>query len=286
MSPLAFLSRPSQWLRAIHRHRGTISGGPNFSYELCLRRIQDEELDGLDLSSWRFAFNGAEPVSPETMSAFEERFARCGLRPQLHRAGVRACGGLGRAGFHAAGRAAAHRPHRPRRIYRARGARCPRAPRIRRRSRSWGAATCFRNTICAWSTRPGSSCPTAAKASCSSAGPRPPPATTATRRRRSSLFSGEWVNTGDRAYMSQGMVYITGREKDIIIKGGRNISPYELEEAIGDLPRIRRGCVAVFGSVDRGKRHRARGGARRDARAATPRSTRSCATASTSWPSR
>jgi 1-acyl-sn-glycerol-3-phosphate acyltransferase len=66
-----------------------------------------------------------------------------------------------------------------------------------------------------------------------------------------SLFSGEWINTGDRAYMSHGMVYITGREKDIIIKGGRNISPYELEEAVGDLPRIRRGCVAVFGSLDR-----------------------------------
>src|SRR5256885_6720716 len=53
MSPLAFLSRPSQWLRALHRHRGTLSGGPNFSYELCLRRIPDEELEGLDLASWR-----------------------------------------------------------------------------------------------------------------------------------------------------------------------------------------------------------------------------------------
>ena len=79
MSPLAFLSRPSQWLRAIHRHRGTISGGPNFSYELCLRRIPEHELEGLDLSSWRFAFNGAEPVSPETMAQFEERFARYGF---------------------------------------------------------------------------------------------------------------------------------------------------------------------------------------------------------------
>jgi 1-acyl-sn-glycerol-3-phosphate acyltransferase len=59
------------------------------------------------------------------------------------------------------------------------------------------------------------------------------------------------VNTGDRAYLSDGMLYITGREKDIIIRGGRNVSPYELEEAIGDLPRIRRGCVAVFGSLDR-----------------------------------
>src|SRR5439155_1493299 len=83
MSPLAFLSRPSQWLRAIHRHRGTISGGPNFSYELCLRRIPDEELEGLDLASWRFAFNGAEPVSADTLAAFEERFSRWNFRKNV-----------------------------------------------------------------------------------------------------------------------------------------------------------------------------------------------------------
>src|SRR5256714_2334995 len=79
MPPLAFLSRPSQWLRAIHRHGGTISGGPNFSYELCLRRIADSELEGLSLETWRFAFNGAEPVSPETLAAFEEKFSRAGF---------------------------------------------------------------------------------------------------------------------------------------------------------------------------------------------------------------
>src|SRR5687767_10754138 len=79
MSPLAFLARPSAWLRAIHRHRGTISGGPNFSYELCLRRIPDHELEGLDLSSWRFAFNGAEPVSPETMIGFSQKFQKYGF---------------------------------------------------------------------------------------------------------------------------------------------------------------------------------------------------------------
>src|SRR4029450_2138167 len=55
------------------------------------------------------------------------------------------------------------------------------------------------------------------------------------------LFDDEWVNTGDRAYLSDGRVYITGREKDIIIRGGRNISPYELEEAVGDLEGMRRG---------------------------------------------
>jgi len=64
------------------------------------------------------------------------------------------------------------------------------------------------------------------------------------------LFAGEWVNTGDRAYLSEGALFLTGREKDIIIRGGRNISPYELEQAVGDLAGVRRGCVAVFGSMD------------------------------------
>src|SRR5207245_7792384 len=82
MSPLTFLARPERWLWAVHRHRGTLSGGPNFGYELCLRKLDEATLNGLDLSSWRFAFNGAEPVSATTMLEFQERLARYGLRPQ------------------------------------------------------------------------------------------------------------------------------------------------------------------------------------------------------------
>ena len=75
MSPLAFLARPLRWLQAIDRWRGTLSAGPNFAYELCLKRIDDAALAGLDLSSWRLAFNGAEAVSPDTVRRFAERFA-------------------------------------------------------------------------------------------------------------------------------------------------------------------------------------------------------------------
>jgi acyl-CoA synthetase (AMP-forming)/AMP-acid ligase II len=64
MSPLAFIGRPARWLRAIHRHRGTLTAGPNFAFDLCARRIRDEELEGLDLSSLRGVYNGAEAVSP------------------------------------------------------------------------------------------------------------------------------------------------------------------------------------------------------------------------------
>jgi acyl-CoA synthetase (AMP-forming)/AMP-acid ligase II len=82
MSPLTFLARPSRWLWAIHQHRGTASAAPNFAYELCVNKVEDEEIEGLDLSSWRMALNGAEPVSPEAMRRFMERYSRYGFRPE------------------------------------------------------------------------------------------------------------------------------------------------------------------------------------------------------------
>ena len=82
MSPLTFLARPERWLWSIHRHGGTLTGGPNFCYELALRKVDDADIQGLDLGTWRFAFNGAEPVSPETMTAFTQRFARYGFKPE------------------------------------------------------------------------------------------------------------------------------------------------------------------------------------------------------------
>ncbi|MGZ3458395.1 MAG: AMP-binding protein, partial [Archangium sp.] len=81
LSPLAFLSRPSRWLRAVHHHRGTLSAAPNFAYDLCVRKVADAELEGLDLGSWRVALNGSEAVSPETVERFTRRFASHGFRP-------------------------------------------------------------------------------------------------------------------------------------------------------------------------------------------------------------
>src|SRR5437763_3923472 len=77
--PEAFLARPALWLRAISRKRATLSVAPNFAYGLCARRIRDEELEGVDLSSWRFALNGAEPVAPGVLRRFADRFARFGF---------------------------------------------------------------------------------------------------------------------------------------------------------------------------------------------------------------
>jgi 1-acyl-sn-glycerol-3-phosphate acyltransferase len=249
MSPLAFLSRPERWLQAIHRHRGTLSAGPNFAYELCARKLDDAQLEGLDLGSWRLAFNGAEAVSPDTIRSFTERFTRFGFRPEAMMPvyGLAECS-VGLL-FPPLGRA-------------------PLVDRIRREpferhGKALPAAAADANALrfvaCG---RPlpehqvrivdeiGLEAGERVEGRLQFKGPsatagyhRNPEAT---RR----LFSGDWLDSGDRAYLAEGEVYITGRVKDIIIRGGRNIHPHELEDAVGAVAGVRRGCVAAFGSRD------------------------------------
>src|ERR1700722_8289881 len=85
MSPVAFLQRPARWLQAISEFRATCSGGPNFAYDLCVRRVSEEEINDLDLSSWKVAFNGAEPIRQQTLDDFCNKFSRCGFeRSSFH----------------------------------------------------------------------------------------------------------------------------------------------------------------------------------------------------------
>jgi acyl-CoA synthetase (AMP-forming)/AMP-acid ligase II len=79
MAPAAFLQRPVRWLRAMSKYRATNSGGPNFAYDLCVRKITDAQTAELDLSAWRVAYNGAEPVRADTLTSFHERFQRAGF---------------------------------------------------------------------------------------------------------------------------------------------------------------------------------------------------------------
>ncbi|HEX4148430.1 MAG TPA: fatty acyl-AMP ligase, partial [Pirellulales bacterium] len=83
MSPMSFLTRPYRWLQAISRYRTTVSGGPNFAYDLCVRKVTAEQRDKLDLSNWVLAFNGAEPVRAETLDRFTEMFEPCGFRREV-----------------------------------------------------------------------------------------------------------------------------------------------------------------------------------------------------------
>src|SRR6185369_16533120 len=81
LSPLLFLKRPITWFQAFTRHKGTIAYAPNFAYALCLKRIREKDLEGIDLSSWRIAGCGAEPIRPETLEAFAQSYASVGFRP-------------------------------------------------------------------------------------------------------------------------------------------------------------------------------------------------------------
>jgi len=251
MSPLAFLSHPSRWLWAIHRHRGTLSGGPNFSYELCLKRIEDAELAGLDLSCWRYAFNGAEPVSPPTLAAFEQRFARHGLPANA----LQPVYGLAEAsvglafpvpGTH-------YRIDRiDRAVFQNQGVARPADP---------GNAEalelpCCGRVIAAHDLRvvdaAGVELADRQEGRLQFKGPSATSGYFRNPEQTKKLFAGEWINTGDLAYLADGELYLSGRAKDVIIRGGRNLYPYELEQAVGALPGIRKGCVAVFGSIDAG----------------------------------
>jgi len=250
MSPLAFLSRPASWMRAIHRHRGTMSGGPNFAFELCLRRIQDEDMEGLDLSSWRFAFNAAEPVSPDTIIQFEQRFSKWGLRKNC----LSPSYGLAESSVGVA-ITVPGTPWRADRLDRERFTRTGEAMAAASADPSplivIGCGTPIPGHDIRVVDSAGLELPDRQEGLLQFRGPSSTSGYYRNPEATKTLFgSGEWVNTGDRAYLTDGTLFLTGREKDIIIHGGRNISPYELEQAVGDLAGVRRGCVAVFGSKD------------------------------------
>ncbi|MCC6531797.1 MAG: AMP-binding protein [Burkholderiales bacterium] len=249
MSPLDFLARPERWLQAIHRHRGSVTAAPNFAFELCLRRIPDALLEGLDLSSWRLAANGAEPVSPDTLERFAARFGRCGFR----REALAPVYGLAECTV---------------------GLTIPpldRGPVIDRIERT--ALIESQRAVAA-----GADDPTALRyVACGRPLPdheirivddsgrevgerivgrlqfRGPSATRGyynNPAETSRLFDGTWLNSGDIAYLAAGDLYLTSRSKDMIIRGGRNLYPYEMEETVGNLPGVRKGCVAVVGVTD------------------------------------
>lgn len=99
MPPSAFIRQPILWLRAITEYGGTFSGGPNFAYDLCVRRIRDSRKSELDLRSWKAALNGSEPVRQSTLEAFAKAFASCGFNPKA----MNPCYGLAEATVYASG---------------------------------------------------------------------------------------------------------------------------------------------------------------------------------------
>ncbi|HEX8755194.1 MAG TPA: AMP-binding protein [Steroidobacteraceae bacterium] len=249
MPPTAFLARPARWLQAIHQYHGTLSAAPNFGYELAARRVTDEELKRLDLSSLRVTFNGAEPVSPETLERFQHRFAPCGFRAQA----MTPVYGLAEAGvgltFPLAGRAPVV-DH----VDRALLARSGEARKVSE------AATDAASFVCCGRPLPGyrlrvvdersAEVAERIEGNLQFAGPSATSGYYRNEAATAGLLCGDWRNTGDRGYLAKGELYVTGRSKDIIIRRGQHIYPEGIERAVGEIDGIRRGCVAALGTQE------------------------------------
>jgi 1-acyl-sn-glycerol-3-phosphate acyltransferase len=250
MSPLSFLVRPERWLWTIHRYRGTISAAPNFAFELCTRKIEESAIAGLDLSSLRAIANGAEAVSADTIRRFTARFGPYGFRREamLPVYGL-AENAVGLA-FPSLGRAPII-DRVDRAVLAERGIAAP----ARVEDPTAAEFVCCGRPLPGHELRILDADGEAGERREGRIQFRGPSATSGYFRndaKNRELLEAGWLNTGDLGYLADGELFITGRAKDIIIRAGRHIYPTELEEAVGNLPGIRRGCVAAFGSRDPG----------------------------------
>jgi 1-acyl-sn-glycerol-3-phosphate acyltransferase len=249
LSPLQFLARPESWLWAIHRHRATLSAAPNFGYELCVRRIADADLEGLDLSSWRFAANGAEPVSPATVRRFTERFAPYGFRPET----MAPVYGLAECCVGLAFPPLGHAPvvdRIDREGLARRGQAIPAGPEARGAIELVACGRPLPRHEIRIVDATGREVAERHEGRLQFRGPSATRSYFRNEPKTRELFQDDWLESGDLAYLAGGDVFLTGRTKDLIIRAGRNVYAHEVEEAVGDLPGVRKGCVAVFGSTD------------------------------------
>ena len=245
LPPELFVAMPGAWLRAISRHRGTITAAPSFAFGLCLKRIHDEELEGVDLSSWSICLNGAEAVSAEAQRRFIERFGRWGFSASS----FTPCYGMAEASLAVTFKAA---------------------------GTSFNALGVDGDKLAADGlVEPGD------KEIVSVGGPLPGmgveirddhgfalpdahvghifvsgPSLMAGYLGRPDLtdqaLHDGWLHTGDRGFIHDGELYVCGRQKDIVIVRGANHAPEEFEAALDGLPGVRAGCAVAVGFVPPG----------------------------------
>lgn len=244
IGPEVFVARPAVWLRALSRYRATISPAPNFAYGLCVEKVRDEELEGVDLSSWAIALNGAEAVAPSVLRAFQERFARWGLAP----ATLTPVYGLSEAAL-AVTFSPLDEPFVSTRF-------------DREALATVGQARPSDDGVELVSVgRPVPGFELEVRPSDGRPGDPPLPGDRVGRLwvRGPSLMTGYldqpeatarvlvdgWLDTGDLGFLHRGHLYLTGRAKDVVILRGRNYPPDEIEHALDRVPGVRTGCAVA-----------------------------------------
>lgn len=250
ISPLAFLREPYRWLEAIHAHRATTSGAPNFAYDLCVRRIPPERRSELDLASWQVAFNGSEPVQAETMKRFADAFSVAGFR----KSALYPCYGLAEATLivsgAGAGQGALTRHFEPEALARDRVELVPRE--------CDGKALVSAGTVLegvelaivdatGGLARPGSVGEIWVRGASVALGYWRRTSET-DRLWRATLTGGDgrhYLRTGDLGFVQDGQLFVTGRQKDLIIVRGRNVHPQDIEQAAAGA----HACLVIGGSA-------------------------------------
>jgi acyl-CoA synthetase (AMP-forming)/AMP-acid ligase II len=258
MPPMAFLQRPFRWLEAISRYRATTSGAPNFAYDLCARKVTEQQAASLDLSSWAVAFSGAEPVRAETLEQFANKFAPYGFRKDA----FYPCYGLAEATLLVSGGAHAAAPP----LYAVEADsleqnRVVPAP---------GDSKSIRTLVsCGWpwdtqriaivDSETFRRCPEGRVGEIWVAGPsvaqgywnRPEETRQTFQAYVQETNEGPFLRTGDLGFIQNGELFVTGRLKDMIVIRGRNYYPQDIERLVQEShPSLEEGRGVAF-SVDR-----------------------------------
>lgn len=244
--PELFLARPALWLRAIARHRATISVAPSFAYALCSKRVKDADLEGADLASWRMALCGAEPVSVDALDGFAGRFERFGF----DRRALRPVYGLAEASLA---------------VTFASGDRELRSLRVDpvRLAAAGEVVDGTRAIVSVGTPIPGMEVELRdpdgrvlgerqvgrifVRGSSVMVGYFDQPEATA------SALAGGWLQTGDLGFASGGELFVCGREKNVIVIRGANHHPQEFEECLTGVDGVRAGCAVALGFVPEGE---------------------------------
>ncbi|MCI0397262.1 MAG: fatty acyl-AMP ligase [Chloroflexi bacterium] len=258
MSPLMFVQRPFRWLKAITDYRVTHSGGPNFAYELCLRKVQPEQSAELELSCWLSAYNGAEPVRASTLQAFSQIFAEAGFRPHY----FYPCYGLAEATLMVSGVQLGEMP-----CYRSfdsvalgQGQVVPvESEQPAAQTLVGCGANIFADTqIVIADPVSGHRCPPGQVGEIWVSGPGIAQGYWQRTKETEETFQayladtgqGPFMRTGDLGFLDHKHLFVAGRIKDLIILNGRNYYPQDIEQSVEAChPALRPGCSAAF-SVD------------------------------------
>ena len=249
LTPQAFIKRPAEWLKAMSRYRATVSFAPNFGYDLAVRRIRDGDLEGLDLSRWRIAGCGAEPIHAPTLAAFAERFKGVGFRATS----FLPCYGLAEHVL------AATLPSRGRMLRIEPSS----ASLAEARGQFVRAAADVPSIVGCGRALPGHDVRIIREdggearereiGEITLAGPSVMLGYYRDEASTAEAIRDGRLHTGDLGYLSGGELFVCGRAKDIIIVNGRKYHPQDLEWAVDDLDGVRRGRVAAFGTSEQGR---------------------------------